>query len=374
MKRVLFVANDYSNFVHHRSHLIRAVAHAGGEVTVLAGGDKPKEPLSFKFVFTRIERFSFHWSDVVLFFKILYFISLRRPDIVHLVNLKPYLYGGMTAQLAKLLGWKGRLVVTVPGLGRLFSAADNEGLKTRLVRTIIPVFLKQAIKGAVVTFETVSDRDFWIANRFVNAKDTVVTNGTGLDFSQFPLKEFESSGRPLTVLYAGRLLRSKGLDVVLTAAELNDQDSIQICVAGFKEQDPDAVSTSDLYNHPKVKFLGGVKDMGALLAEVDVVVLPSRYNEGIPRILLEAAACGCVLVATRFPGSEALIQEGQTGFFLKSGDKLGQADELVRLLQRLSSDPSKLHEIGKKASEFVRNNGFSSEAITLEFSKIYNLN
>jgi len=371
LRSVAFVANDLSYFVHHRSHLIWAVSSAGADVIVLAGGEIPSSPLPFRFRYTRIERFSLHWSDFFLFVKILHLLVFRRPDAIHFISLKPYLYGGLAAQVARLLGWNGQMVVTVPGLGRLFCTQNGRERKNRVTRNIVQWLLRRAMKGAVVTFETASDQQFWVSRQLVAAEATIVTNGAGIDFSLFPARKVEPAEGALTVLYAGRLLRSKGLDVVLAAAELNRSEKIRIWVAGYQEADPDALSIEELSNHPNISFLGGVADMGTLLAEVDAVVLPSRYNEGIPRILIEAAACGCVPIATRFPGSLALIVDEETGFFLQSADTSDQAEELSRLLQELSDDRVRLRKIGTQASQFVRSNGFSSDEIAGTFCKLY---
>lgn len=374
LKKIAFVANDLSNLIHHRKHLLQMVVDDGGCVVILAGGDKANQDPSFEFHHVRIERFSFHWADITLFTKILRFILVRKPNVIHLINLKPYFYGGMAARIAKLLGWDGQVVVTVPGLGRLFDAVGPDGIQPKLTRAIVQYFLRKSMKGAVVTFETASDRDFWVGHRFVIPAATVVTNGAGIDFSLFQISNTEKSKETLNVLYAGRLLKSKGLDVVLAAAEKNDDENIRISVAGYKESDPDAVSFEELSHNSKIIFLGGVENMGRLFAGVDVVVLPSRYNEGVPRILIEAAACGCVPIATKFPGSEAIIKEGETGFFLHCNDRLAQADELSQLLQKLKLEPEKVKKVGMQASKFVRDNEFSSEDIIKIFRKIYNIN
>ncbi|MBC2884669.1 glycosyltransferase [Ochrobactrum sp. CM-21-5] len=373
MKKIAFVANDLSNLIHHRNHLLQTVVDARGYVVVLAGGEKNNRDTFFEFQHVRIERFSFHWSDITLFLRVLRFVLVRRPDVIHLINLKPYFYGGAAARIAKLLGWDGKVVVTVPGLGRLFAAVGHGGIKPKLTRAIVQYFLRKSMKGAVVTFETASDRDFWVAHRFVLPAAAVVTSGAGIDFSLFQISNIEKSKETLSVLYAGRLLKSKGLDVVLAAAEKNDNENIRISVAGYKESDPDAVSFEELSHNSKINFLGGVENMGRLFARVDVVVLPSRYNEGIPRVLIEAAACGCVPIATKFPGSEAIIKEGETGFFLHGNDKLAQADELNQLLQKLQREPEKVKKVGMEASKFVRSNGFSSDDIAYIFRKIYNV-
>jgi glycosyltransferase involved in cell wall biosynthesis len=260
--------------------------------------------------------------------------------------------------------------VSVPGLGRLYDQSQNS-FSQKLRRIVVEPALRIGLRSATVCFETAADRDFWIERRLVERNQTVVTNGTGIDFSSFRPGRIDASGETLRVLYAGRLLKKKGLDVFLNAAMLNKAASIKMVVAGEPEGDPDAVSESDLRQHSGIVFLGKASDMPRLLAETDVVVLSSRYNEGIPRILIEAAACACVPIATRFAGSQVLINDGKTGYFILEKTPDRQAAEIVCLLQMLANDKSARSMVGQSAASYVRTHGFSVSAIKDTFEPLY---
>jgi glycosyltransferase involved in cell wall biosynthesis len=328
-------------------------------------------PCEFRYI--PIERFKFHLRDFQLIWCILGVLIKNNPRVLHLVTIKPYLYGGIAARLARLLGWNGKTVVTVPGLGRLYDSRDNSW-KARLRRTIVEWSLRFAVRDATVTFETGSDRDFWISRGMLKADDAALTRGAGIDLSRYVQRIQSRDGRQLRVLFAGRLLRSKGLDVFLEAASLNENARVEMLVAGPEEDgDADAISPDELHSHPKVVYLGFIQDMPALLADVDIVVLPSRYNEGIPRILLEAAACGCVPVATRFPGSMELIDDGKTGYFLRQEDPREQARELAAVLGAMCGDTGQLAKIGANAAQHVRLTGFAAEDVTAAFFNLYDV-
>ncbi|WP_312417928.1 glycosyltransferase [Shinella sp.] len=366
---IIFVSNDIDNFRHHRTHLVDVAVELNMDVVVLAGGNGIP-PKNCEYQNVKIDRFQFHWTDFNIFKSILINIFRRRPAILHLVNLKPYLYGGIAARIAKSLGWQGKLVVSVPGLGRLYDGKDLT-LAKKMRTKAIELVLKVCLGDATICFETSSDRDFWIKRGLTISNKTELTNGTGIDLAQFRPPRRRVSGRPLKVLYAGRLLKAKGLDVFLRTAEISQMENVEMVVAGQTEADPDGVSESILRDHPCVVFLGKVDDMPHLLGQTDIVVLPSRYNEGVPRILIEAAACGCVSIATDFAGSRALIEEGVTGFFLRQATIKGQSDEILSIIENLSENPSMITIIGNNAREHLFKGGFSSDAVKAAFQRVY---
>jgi len=269
-----------------------------------------------------------------------------------------------------VLGWSGKVVITVPGLGRLYGEANPGNRKAGLRRAIVERFLRIAAVRAEVTFETAADRDVWIERRLIRPEQATTTQGTGVDLDRF-LPGRRDNGEQLNVLFAGRLLRSKGIDVYLRAAAIMRDTAIQRRIAGFIETDPDAVSAESLKSHPEIQFLGQVADMDRLLRETDIVVLPSRYREGVPRILIEAAANGCIPVTTRFPGSAILIEQGKTGYFLDGDSDEEIAQELAARIRELSGDPARRASIGRAAAEKVRRDGFGNADVANAFLAIY---
>ena len=108
-----------------------------------------------------------------------------------------------------------------------------------------------------------------------------------------------------------------------------------------------------------VTFLGHVPDMRQLLSQVDAVALPSRYPEGIPRILIEAAACGVVPIASDFPGSRALIEDDNSGIILR--EPLAQS--LASEVRRLASNKPFRERLGAGARRRVETGGFDERMI-----------
>jgi glycosyltransferase involved in cell wall biosynthesis len=97
-----------------------------------------------------------------------------------------------------------------------------------------------------------------------------------------------------------------------------------------------------------VQWLGHVDDMPALLREVDVMALPSYYREGVPKSLIEGAACGLAIVTTGLPGCrEVVTQHGVDGLRVEARCARSLADALARL----DDDRALLRKLGAQARE-----------------------
>ncbi|KPA99884.1 glycosyltransferase [Ahrensia marina] len=374
-KNILFVTNVLGPFLHHREHLVSAAREEGFSPIIMAmpNSSHPRD-MDFEFHPVSLKLFQFNpISDMWFFLKILFLIQRKQPEVLHLVTIKPYLYGGLASRLAKMFGWRGKVVITVAGLGRLFSENQSASITGRAKQKFIHPFLVFATKYAVVFFETPYDKNYWISKGIINKNQARLTNGTGLNLEQFTLTKRPQNGGKIRVLFAGRLIRSKGLDVLMLAAkQLKGIKSIEFSVAGEAyRDDDDRVLPGELTQISNITYLGLVENMPSLLTETDIIVLASRYNEGVPRILIEGAACGCILTATKFPGSMALIKNGETGFFIEGNSIEEQAKHLSQLIQHLQKENHTRHKVGMAASEFVRNNGYSIEDNTKNFIDVY---
>lgn len=170
------------------------------------------------------------------------------------------------------------------------------------------------------TFETEHDCDFWAERGIANDKNSSLIDGAGVEPDLFYPLETPRTGPPTKILFASRLLKSKGLSAFLMAArDLAHRPDVEFIVAGLPDDhDPDAIPHSDLEQMKEIRFLGHVRDMPDLLRQCDVVCLPTRYGEGIPRILIEAAATGLASIVSSHPGCREAVEDGDTGQILSA--------------------------------------------------------
>lgn len=294
------------------------------------------------------------------------------PDLVHL-------HTPICVLLGSLAGSKLQIpyrVAALTGLGHVFT---SDSLKARIVRPgLRQVFRRELARpGTAVIFQNEADRAELVRARVVDASRTHLVRGSGVDMERFrPRADGDSvieTGRDgvLRILFASRLLREKGILELVDAfqAVRSEHPGVELWIAGEPYR-PNPTSLDEkevaaLGDLPGVRVLGQVEDMPALLAQVDIVALPS-WREGTPKILLEAAACGLPIVATDIPGCQGVVEEGASGFLVPVRD----AEALARALAALVVDPARRHEFGRRGREIIEN-GFSSATVSRATLAVY---
>jgi glycosyltransferase involved in cell wall biosynthesis len=185
----------------------------------------------------------------------------------------------------------------------------------------------------IVLVQNPDDRD-GILSLGIAADHIVLIPGSGVDVEALqPLPE--PQGLP-TVAFVGRLLADKGIHTLIHAHRLLRQRSsnIELLLAGTPDPaNPASVSTNDAESwsrEPGITWLGQVGDISALWARAHIAVLPSR-REGLPKSLLEAAACGRPMIATDVPGCREIVLPGKTGLLVPYDDAPALADAIETL-------------------------------------------
>jgi glycosyltransferase involved in cell wall biosynthesis len=255
----------------------------------------------------------------------------EKPDIVHQVSAKPILYGTLAARLCGTPA----VVNALTGLGYVFV---TETLKARLLRAGICAAYRLTLskEGSRLLFQNADDLEMFVARGLVPRERTVLIRGSGVDVAHFTPSP-EPAGTPLVVLPA-RMLWDKGVgEFVEAAAALRAGGTkARFALVG----DPDsgnraAVPASQLARWKEegaVECWGHRDDMREVYAQAHVVCLPS-YREGLPKALLEAAACGRPLVAADVPGSREIVRHEETGLRVPVRDAAALAAALRRLIE-----------------------------------------
>ena len=344
--RLLFVVNIPRFFVSHRLPLALAARDAGYDVHVAtADVDEPNlaairehglplHPIPLEQHGTR------PLGELRTLLALVRLMRRLRPDLVHLVTIKPVLYGGIAARMTG----RRAVVAAMSGLGRAFrdesGAARSPGrLLTAVMRLALPrstshVLVQNADDLAVL-------RDLGVAHE----GSASVIPGSGVDLGRFRPAPRPDPDAPVTFLYAGRLMRQKGLaDFAEVARRLHGR--ARFLVAGYTEDgSPDAVPVAEVERWADegiIEWLGSRTDMPAVIASADVVVLPTVYGEGVPKTLIEAAACGRAIVTTDTPGCRDVCHDGINGLLVAPGD----VDALERATASLAEDLTRAAHMG----------------------------
>lgn len=371
------ICNDGDYFLRHRLFVVSRLVSMGNDVTVLAGGDpiRADQVIGWHYQHVAVERFAFApHRDFALMLRSAKAIFDLKPEAVHLITLKPAVFSGIASVVARVFsGYPRTILITLPGLGRIFTSPKEE-YTIAAAATLSALRLIAKSSAAQFSFETQHDRDFFESRRIVNPKNSTVIEGTGVDTSQFHPSTPGVLHTKKKILFAGRLLKSKGLDVFLAAArEISRRDDVEFLVAGMSDHnDPDSLFSKDLAQLSYVRFLGMIEDMPNLLRHCDVVCLPTRYGEGIPRILIEAAATGLASIASSHPGCRAIVVDGETGQILQGRSDAELVRDLSAAVLRYLDAPQLLDRHKQAAYEYFRLRDFSHDAVAKRFCELLN--
>jgi glycosyltransferase involved in cell wall biosynthesis len=253
-----------------------------------------------------------------------------KPDIVHHVALKPVVYGSLAARLAGVPS----VVNALAGLGYVFSSQDR---RARLVRPAVEAAFRALLDrpGRRLIVQNPDDLALLEGERVISPGRAALIRGSGVDLDRFTPAP-EPVGTPLVVL-AARMLRDKGVVEFVAAAERLKADGVAARFALVGDPDPDNPASIPVDTLRRwsaggaVEWWGWRDDMVEVFHQSHVVCLPS-YREGLPKALIDAAACGRAIVTCDVPGCREVVREGDNGLLVPPRDAAALAAALRRLL------------------------------------------
>jgi glycosyltransferase involved in cell wall biosynthesis len=332
--RLLFVVNNAAFFASHRLCIGIGARDVGFQVHVAAAPSPALEAL-------RGHGFTVHpiplhrkahdpAREARTLVALLQLYRRLRPDVVHHVTVKPVLYGSIAARLAGVPA----VVNAVSGLGYVFLA---RGALARLRRTVVLGAYRLGFghPNLRVIFQNDDDAALFVEGGLLDPDRVVMIRGSGVDLDRFrPVAS--PAGTPVVVL-PSRMLFDKGVGEFVAAARALRAAGVAARFVLVGEPDPGnpaSVSHAQLdawQSEGMVEWWGPRRDMPEVLGSSQVVCLPS-YREGMPKVLLEAAASGRAIVTTDVPGCRDAIVPGVTGLLVPVRDSGALAQALDRLL------------------------------------------
>ncbi|WGM41131.1 glycosyltransferase family 4 protein [Caulobacter sp. NIBR1757] len=287
-------------------------------------------------------------SEAKLLLHIARLLRAEKVSIIHGFTIKPAIYAGIAGRMA---GVRGR-VSAVAGLGFVFI---SDSLTARLLRPVVRALAWLAFGGrrARLIVQNPDDRAAFVDRGLVHPAKVHTIPGSGVDLTRFRIStRVRGEDEPLKVLLAARMLWDKGLAEFVEAARVLKAEgrNIHFLLAGEPDPgNPAACRPEDLAGwmaEGLVEHLGHVDDMPALLADVDVVVLPS-YREGLPKTLIEAAGCARALITTDVPGCREVVTHDEDGLLVNVREHTG----LVEAIARLDDDAHLRQRLGLAARD-----------------------
>ncbi|MBX9804652.1 MAG: glycosyltransferase family 4 protein [Alphaproteobacteria bacterium] len=337
-RKLVFLITELGYFCSHRLSLAKAAKQAGFEVGIITNCEARPQLTRYETDLKQFDIFHvpFHRSRLNPFaeLKTLWQIGKLyrklRPNIVHQVALKPVIYGTIWARLTGM----PRIINALGGMGYLFT---HRTLKSGVIRPILSLTLRILLKSPQCELILQNPDDADLMAPLVGPDKIHLIRGAGVDLKAFYPTQ-PSQTQTFNALMVSRLLWSKGLSELNEAAKILKREGIplQIQVAGgLDPQNPASVpaATIEAWKAENViTWLGPVEDVASLYALTDIAVLPS-YREGLPKSLLEAAACGKPIVTTDVPGCREVVSEGENGILVPPKDAKALANALKTLVE-----------------------------------------
>lgn len=333
-KRILIVGNDANYFFSHRLPIALGVNAAGYETHVAIPIDQSDcriKEYPFQFHIIPLDRGGRNVADEIKTIVTLYGLYRRlKPDLIHHVTIKPVLYGGVVARFAGVPS----IVNAMTGLGFVFT---SDTWRRRMLRWMVSRLLRVACnyERVKMIFQNMDDVGIFIREGICAADKCTVIRGSGVDMQKFqPTAEPEGS---IVVMFPSRMLWEKGIDEFVNAArELHSRGlAARFVLVGTTDPNPTSVPQhllDEWITEGIVEYWGWHDDMVSTLRQAHIICLPS-YREGLPKVLIEAAASGRSIVTTDVPGCREVVRHGDNGLLVPVRDPIALAHALQQLIE-----------------------------------------
>ena len=330
--KLLFVATEDWFFASHFLPMARAAREMGLDVAVIARERNHRrviEAAGARLIALEAERRSLDpralFRQVTALKRI---IAAEKPDILHCIALKPIALAGLAGKLAGI----ERRVYALTGLGFL---GAKQGLLAALARFAAVSWLRGAIDGRQVRFLFENPDDpVTLGLDPQDAAKVAIVGGAGVD----PLILMPSpmpATPPFKVAIVARMLWSKGVDLAVEAIRLARAEGVKVTLTIHGAPDPSnpkAIPEATLKEwtaRPGIVWAGPTRDIEGVWKAHHLCIMPSRGGEGLPRTILEAAACGRPILTTDVPGCRSFVREGRDGMVVPPDDAAALAKALL---------------------------------------------
>lgn len=351
-KVLLLVTEDW--FVaSHFIPILRVLVDAGYSVSVATRVHMHRRTIEsmgarvIDFDFARSNKKTLHDASIAMRLRKL--VSDAQPDIIHAIALKPI------ALISVLfLALQARNVVLhLTGLGYAGSVKSSRYVLARgAVLRLISLVLRSSRTRLIVE----NQHDLGLLNELGRIPDDriIVLGGAGVNPDTYQPSALPDE-TPLRIGYVGRMIWSKGVDILVAAHEqlLRQGHSIELHLCGAPDNEnpqAEAATTLQAWSHrASVRWHGPVSNVSTFWHRMSIAVVPSRGGEGLPRSLLEAAACGRPVITSDVPGCRDFVRHETEGLLVPPND----TEALASAIARLANDMELAQRLGTAARQRV---------------------
>ncbi|WP_165743734.1 glycosyltransferase family 4 protein [Pseudoalteromonas sp. Z9A6] len=344
--KLLFIVNVDWFFISHRLSIALTAIEQGYEVHLACGITDRKSELEALGIIVHSLSISRSGTSLIKELKVIkemnVIVKKISPDVVHLVTIKGAVYGGLVTRFKNI---KVR-VASISGLGFVFI---DKGFKARILRFLVTKLYRIALSSlnTKVIFQNENDKSIFIANKIIKPEQSLIIRGSGVDLEAY--KYLPEPAGEKVIMFLARLLKDKGLVEFCDAG-------IKLKKSGFKGRfvlvgdidlhNPNSLTQEELNNYVKSGYIehwGFATNVAEIIAQSHIMVLPS-YREGLPKSLIEAAACGRAVITADVPGCRDAITPNETGILIP----VKSSDAIVSAIEMLCNNDEKRIVMGKK--------------------------
>jgi glycosyltransferase involved in cell wall biosynthesis len=369
-RKMIFLVTEDWYFWSHRLPMARAAQAAGFDVAVAtrvqAHGDRIRaagfalHPLAW-----RREQLGL-FASLAAVTEIYRLYRRERPFLVHHVAQKAAMLGGIAAMLARVPG----VVSIIAGIGYVGTSGHwHARLIGGAAKLLWPLLLLR--RNCRVIVQNEDDRRAIAGSQTTAAQRISIIAGSGVDLDHFQ-RTPEPPTPPVAAAYVGRMIAIKGVAQLVAAQQQLQRDGVDLRLILAGPADPANPTSFDEatltgWSHLKgITWTGYREDVRTIWAEAQIAVLASLGGEGLPKTLLEAAACGRAIVATDIPGTRDIARDGINATLVPPGD----VDALAAALKRLTQD-SALRQLYAAAGRQLTESHYSDPVIMAETESLY---
>ena len=341
--KILILANSVNGLYNFRSELVEELLNNNLKVYFSvphkSSHDKVKllEKMGATHIHTPIDRRGINpLEDLKLILEYRKIIKELAPDLILTYTIKPNIYGNWVANYYNIPS-----IMNVTGIGT--------SLTSKLKYFVKPLYASACSRADKVFFQNESNRKLFLSNKMLTEEKTVLIPGSGVNVDKFKPLAKENTGPKVRFLFIGRIMKEKGIEEYLEAAELLSEDysNLEFQILGSYEEEK---YRKIIENNSNVKHLGYSKDVRQEIKEVDCVINPS-YHEGMSNVLLESAAMAKPLIASDIPGCREIVDDGNNGLLFKVKSAQSLKDKIVQFIN-LSEEQRA--EMGKESRKKIK--------------------
>lgn len=318
-KRILFLVNHDVVIYNFRLEIVERFIKDGHEVHISSPyGERIEDLKALGAIYHEIkmERHGMNPKDELrILGEYKKLMKEVKPDICLGFTIKPNIYGAIAAR-----GQHIPFVANITGLG---TAVENPGLSQK----ISILLYKYAFKSVQrVFFQNEENKKFFDDHGLAKGKGMIIP-GSGVNLERYPYREYPEDGT-IKFAFISRIMKEKGIDQYLDAAEAMKGRNVEFHVCGFCEPEYDG-RLQEEDKKGVVQYHGMIRDVTGFMGDMHCIIHPTYYPEGISNVLLEACATGRPIITTDRSGCREVVDNGVNGYMVecRSSESLIKAVE-----------------------------------------------